>query len=70
MLERFEKWAEAIEHNWSGYSTSYNKDVFIVYDQLKDEVARIDYNNGRYDISGKDLVAVKKLTDLTQHRHT
>lgn len=69
MLERFEKWAQAIDHDWSGYTTSYNKEAFILYDQLKNEVARIDYNDGRYDISGNDLTAVQKLTDLTQHRH-
>ncbi|MFC6099295.1 hypothetical protein [Olivibacter domesticus] len=69
MLERFAKWADEIDQEWASYSTSYDKEVFIVYDHLKNEVARIDYNNGRYDISGDDLPAVKKLTDLTQHRH-
>lgn len=69
MLERFEKWAQVIDHDWTGYSTSYDKKAFIVYDTLKNEAARIDYNDGRYDISGDNLTAVKKLTDLTNHRH-
>lgn len=69
MLERFAKWADEIDREWASYSTSYDKEIFIVYDSLKKEVARIDYNNGRYDISGNDLHVVEKLTDLTQHRH-
>jgi len=69
MLERFAKWADEIDREWTSYSTSYDKEIFIVYDDLKKEVARIDYNNGRYDISGNDLQVVEKLTDLTQHRH-
>ena len=69
MLERFAKWADEIDQEWANYSTSYDKEIFIVYDNLKNEVARIDYNNGRYDISGNDLRVVEKLTDLTQHRH-
>jgi|GEM_PF-1071138 len=69
MLERFAKWAEEIDQHWIGYSTTYNTEAFILYDSLKNEVARIDYNDGRYDISGTDIPVVEKLTDLTQHRH-
>ncbi|QNL52162.1 hypothetical protein H8S90_11610 [Olivibacter sp. SDN3] len=69
MLERFEKWAEEIEGNWTGYSITYDKQSFIVYDTTKKELARIDYNDGRYDITGDDLPTVQKLTDLIHHRH-
>lgn len=69
MLEIFSKWAEQIDNEWPNHSTSYDKQVFIVYDNLKKEVARVDYNDGRFDISGDDLPTVKRLTDLTQHRH-
>jgi len=69
MLERFAKWAEEIDHEWKGYSTTYNKQAFIVYDSLKNEVARVDYNDGRYDVSGDHIPLVERLTDITQHRH-
>lgn len=69
MLERFAKWAQEIDQEWLGYSTTYDKQSFIVFDSLKNEVARIDYNDGRYDISGNDTSLVEKLTNMTQHRH-
>jgi len=69
MLERFAKWADIIDQEWDAYSTYYDKDVFLVYDAMKNEVARIDYNNGRYDISGNDIPLVEQLTSITQHRH-
>ncbi|GAA4780692.1 hypothetical protein GCM10023231_04800 [Olivibacter ginsenosidimutans] len=69
MLERFAKWAEEIDREWTGYSTTYDKEAFIVYDSLKNEVARVDFNDGRYDVSGTDVPLVEKLTAITQHRH-
>lgn len=69
MLERFAKWAQEIDHAWAGYSSTYDKQSFIIFDNLKNEVARIDYNDGRYDISGDNIPIVEKLTNMTQHRH-
>jgi len=69
MLERFAKWAQEIENEWAGYSTTYDKQAFIVYDSLKNEVARVDFNDGRYDVSGDNIPLVEKLTYITQHSH-
>lgn len=69
MLERFSKWAQEIDDEWIGYSTTYDKEAFIVYDSLKNEVARVDFNDGRYDVSGDDIPIVEKLTAITQHSH-
>ncbi|WP_134091185.1 hypothetical protein [Olivibacter sp. XZL3] len=69
MLERFAKWAEEIDREWTGYSTTYDKESFIVFDNLKNEVARVDYNDGRYDVSGNNTPIVERLTSITQHTH-
>lgn len=69
MLEQFEKWAKEIDSNWAEHTITYDKQAFIIYDATKKELARIDYNDGRYDISGEDIPTVQKLTDLVHHRH-
>lgn len=66
MLEKFEKWSRYIAEELPGHETRYDENALVV---TKDgtEIAKVDYNNGRYDVSGSDLPAVEKLTSITQH---
>lgn len=66
MLEKFEKWTHYIDGELPAYTTEYNENALVL---KKDglESARVDYNDGRYDVSGSDLPAVEVLTSITQH---
>lgn len=72
MLEHFKKWADAINNDdqeWSGCNARYDRKALIVMDNDRHaELARIDFNDGRYDISGINKPVVEKLTIMTQPR--
>ncbi len=71
MLEHFVKWAKEINETseeWNGYEARYSRDAFVVLNAAGTEAARVDYNDGRYDVSGADLSAVERITKLSSHR--
>lgn len=58
---RFSTWATEINKDWTaGYSaTAAEESLQVAF--ASEEVARIDYNNGRYTVTGKDKEAVEQL---------
>lgn len=59
--QKFKNWATEINKDWiGGYKAEAKEEALIVY-LITMEVARIDYNNGRYTVSGDDKEAVEQL---------
>lgn len=59
--QKFQLWASEINKDWTpGYKATDNENGLIVTFNSED-AARIDYNNGRYTVSGNDESAVKQL---------
>jgi hypothetical protein len=60
-MNKFNNWASEINKDWVGnYRANASEDVLIV-NLNAEEVARIDYNNGRYTVTGTDQDAVEQL---------
>lgn len=58
---KFQTWAAEINKDWvGGYTATAIKDALTV-SLNSEEVARIDYNNGRYTVTGTDKNAVEQL---------
>lgn len=58
---RFQTWASEINKDWTtGYKANGTEEMLIV-NFNSEEVARIDYNNGRYTVTGTDKEAVEQL---------
>lgn len=60
-MNKFQFWASEINKDWAaGYNAAATDDALIVNDNGK-EVARIDYNNGCYTVTGTDAHAMQQL---------
>lgn len=61
MNKQFHTWATEINKDWTaGYSaTAAEESLQVTFNS--EEVARIDYNNGRYTVTGNDKEAVEQL---------
>lgn len=57
---KFKTWAAEINKDWNGYKADATEDALTV-NFNSEEVARIDYNNGRYTVTGTDKEAVEQL---------
>jgi hypothetical protein len=58
---RFSNWAAEINKDWaSGYKAAATENSLTV-NFNSEEVARIDYNNGRYTVTGADKESVEQL---------
>lgn len=58
---KFQNWATEINKDWNGdYKAEATEDAVTV-NLNSEEVARIDYNNGRYTVTGTDKEAVEQL---------
>ena len=58
---KFQTWASEINKDWVGnYKANATEDTLTV-NIGSEEVARIDYNNGRYTVTGTDKDAVEQL---------
>ena len=58
---RFSNWAAEINKDWTpGYKAAASEESLQVSFR-GEEVARIDYNNGRYTVTGEDNHAVEQL---------
>ncbi len=58
---RFQTWASEINKDWTaGYKADATENALTV-NFNSEEVARIDYNNGRYTVTGSDKEAVDQL---------
>lgn len=60
-MNKFQTWAAEISKDWDGgYAVAATDDALTVnFDS--EEVARIDYDNGRYTVTGTDKAAVEQL---------
>lgn len=58
---KFQTWASEIKKDWDGrYAANATEDALTVsFDS--EEVARIDFNSGRYTVTGTDKDAVEQL---------
>lgn len=60
-ISNFQSWATEINKNWSaGYNAEATEGALTIKFN-SEEVARIDYNNGRYTVTGTDKEAVEQL---------
>lgn len=57
---KFQTWASEINKDWIGYKAEATEDALSV-NFNSEEVGRIDYNNGRYTVTGNDKEAVEQL---------
>lgn len=57
---KFQTWASEINKDWIGYKAEATEDALTV-NFNSEEVGRIDYNNGRYTVTGTDKEAVEQL---------
>jgi hypothetical protein len=58
---KFSTWAAEINKDWSsGYNATATEESLQVYFN-SEEVARIDYNNGRYTVTGTDKESAEQL---------
>lgn len=58
---KFQNWASEINKDWApGYKATDNENSLIVTFN-SDDAARIDYDNGRYTVTGTDKDAVDQL---------
>jgi hypothetical protein len=59
--QKFQTWATEIKKDWTaGYNaTATGESLQVTFNS--EEVARIDYNNGRYTVTGNDKEAVGQL---------
>lgn len=62
---KFQTWAAEINRDWTGYSATATEEALAV-DFNGKEAARIDYNGGRYTVTGEDADAVEQLTYMTE----
>ena len=61
MNNKFQTWASEINKDWStGYKAEATEDALTVSFN-SEEVARIDYNNGRYTVTGTDKESAEQL---------
>ena len=59
--QKLQNWATEINKDWTpGYKATDNETSLLVSFN-NEEVARIDYNNGRYTVTGTDGSAVEQL---------
>lgn len=58
---KFKTWASEISKDWVGGYTAAATDDALTVTLDTEEVARIDYNNGRYAVTGTDQNAVEQL---------
>lgn len=65
MNNKLSTWASEINKDWTpGYVATATEEALIVtYNNA--EAARIDYNSGRYSVSGNDKDAVDQLEHMT-----
>lgn len=65
MENKLSTWAAEINKDWTpGYTASATEQALIVT-YKSEEIARIDYNGGRYSVSGNDKDAVESLEYMT-----
>jgi hypothetical protein len=58
---KFQTWATEINKDWSAGYNAIATDESLQVSFNSAEVARIDYNNGRYTVSGEDKESVEQL---------
>ena len=62
---KFQTWATEINKDWTdGYKAEATEDALSV-NFNSEEIGRIDYNNGRYTVTGTDKEAVEQLEYMT-----
>ena len=61
MLQKFQTWASEINKDWSSEYSATAMDEAVIVNNDGKEVARIDYDNGRYTVTGTDKDAVEQL---------
>lgn len=57
---KFKNWAAEINKDWIGYS-AFASEYALTVNFNNSEVARIDYDNGRYTVTGTDKESVGQL---------
>lgn len=60
-MNKFQNWATEINKDWNGAYHATASDEALIVNLENNEVARIDYNNGRYTVTGTDKEAVEQL---------
>lgn len=58
---KFQTWAAEISKDWVGRYAAAATDDALTVSFDSEEVARIDYNSGRYTVTGTDKDAVEQL---------
>jgi hypothetical protein len=61
MDNKLSTWAAEINKDWSSGYNATTTDESLQVSFNSEAVARIDYNNGRYTVTGADKEAVKQL---------
>jgi hypothetical protein len=61
MNTQFQTWATEINKDWTAGYKAAATDESLQVTFNSEEVARIDYNNGRYTVTGNDKEAVEQL---------
>lgn len=61
MQNKFQTWATEINKDWIGGYKANATEGALAVNLGSAEVARIDYNNGRYTVTGTDKEAVEQL---------
>jgi hypothetical protein len=59
--QKFQVWASEINKDWDPSYKAVADESALVVSYNAEEVARIDYNNGRYTLTGTDNHAVEQL---------
>jgi hypothetical protein len=60
-MNKFQTWATEINKDWIGHYKATATENALIVTSNTEEVARIDYNNGRYTVTGTDKNAVEQL---------
>lgn len=66
MANKFQTWATEIKKDWtSGYNAIATEDALVVTFN-NEEAGRIDYNGGRYTVTGNDKDTVEQLIYMVE----
>ncbi len=64
-MKKFQVWANEINADWSGYKAIAEDEAVVVF-LNSEELGRIDYNGGRYTVSGSNEDVVDQLTYMVE----
>lgn len=60
-MNKFQTWAAEITKDWDALYKAYATENALIVNRASEEVARIDYNSGRYTVTGVDSDVVEQL---------